>query len=104
MCPQVAGRGRDLAATDALVLDVAADRLAGEAGAPDELVLPVGLAGEVERGGETGDPLLLGLHVGEGFVEFGHLRLRVHAVMLPHECGQHYGSTLAIECGLFVHA
>jgi hypothetical protein len=77
---QIAGSRGDLAATDALILDVTADGLAGEAGADDKISLPdlLDAVGRVEGRSEAGYPLGLRPNVGQGLVQFGHRILRVH--------------------------
>lgn len=101
---QVARRGIDLAAADALVFDMPADGLPGQSCALDEINLLVRLAGRVKSCGQAGGALLLAPHVGKGFVEFSHLRLRIHAVMLPHRYGQHHSTIPANRCGPFAKA
>src|ERR1035441_2168499 len=95
---EVARRRVNLAAADALVFDVAADRLAGEAGPRREALLPavtlVGLPCDVEPGSDTKGTLLLGIEggVSKRVQKLGHGLLLSHVVRMPHPCGQHKDS------------
>lgn len=106
LLPEVAGSRGDLAAPDALVLNVPADGLTGQPGELHKLDLLVDLARLIEGRGEAAQPPLvcIGLRLGNGLRQFGHLRLRVHWVIVPHGCGLGHHSITAKQYGLLDYA